>query len=101
MPYTKQNIRVPAIHVTPTFSGASGTALTAKVTSYIERILVNDADANDIISPQQKVIFFDLLDATIVTTDITAAGKTVTYQQLAALLRQAVLDQATAQNINA
>ena len=100
MPYTKQNTRVAQFSINTDFQGSSGTALNVFAVAHLESLLVNDADANDIIFPRNKIISFDLLDAATQAVNITAAGKTVTYPQLAALIRQACLDRATAQGIS-
>ena len=97
--FTKQNTRVASLHIDTTFTGGTGTATAVKTYVYLEQVLVNDADANDIIPSAKKVIAFDMLDAALNGQTITAAGKTVTYPQLAALLRQASLDQANAQGV--
>lgn len=100
MPYTKQNSRIPSFHIDTDFLGGTGTALAVKTTAHVESVLVNDADANDVVLPQRSIVRFDLLDPLLASTPIVAAGKTVTYPQLAALIRQAGLDRANANGIS-
>ena len=100
MPYTKQNSRIASFHIETDFLGGTGTALAVKTTAHVESVLVNDADENDVILPQRKIVRFDMLDPLLASTNIVAAGKTVNYPQLGALIRQASLDQATAQSIS-
>lgn len=62
------------------------------------RLATNNTDPTDT-TMDSKTITLDLLDPTLASVTITAAGKTVTYQQLAALIRQAALDRANAAGI--
>lgn len=98
--YTKQTARFPRVQIETSFTGGSATATAVKVDAFVENVLVNDADSADVLGRGQwKQVSFDLLDPTLTATNITAAGKTVTYPQLAALLRQAALDRANAGGI--
>lgn len=99
--YTKQTARFPRVQIETTFSAGTGTATAVKVDAFVENVLVNDSDANDVLAKGQwKTVSFDLLDPTLTAVNITAAGKTVTYPQLAALIRQAALDRANAVGVN-
>lgn len=62
------------------------------------RLATNNTDPTDT-TTDNKTVSFDLLDPTLSAVTITAAGKTVTYPQLAALIRQAALDRANAAGI--
>lgn len=99
--YTKQNTRVMRVQADTTFNDA-GTATAVNMDVFLQtRLLVNDADPTDKVGERQLTkVSFDLLDPTLASTDITAAGKTVTYPQLAALIRKAALDRANAQGID-
>lgn len=99
--YTRQNARVVRVQLNTEFQGATGNALTVQCDAFLQtRVLVNDADSSDVAGTDHWVaVRFDLLDPEIASTNITAAGRTVTYQQLAALIRQAALDRATAQGV--
>jgi hypothetical protein len=97
--YTKQNSRVTRMQFEVVYN-AAGTATAVKGQAFLVSRFINDADSTDQVEhPQWKVVNFDLLDPTISGENITAATKTVTYQQLAALLRQAALDRANANGI--
>lgn len=97
--YTRQTARVVRFQCDPVYNGA-GAVTSAPIQSFLVQTLVNDADATDVRDANQLIpVTFDLLDPTIASTNITAAGKTVTYQQLAALMRQAVLDRANAAGV--
>ncbi len=98
--YTKNNARIPRMHIKTEFSGNNGTASAVHVDVMVESILVNEADSEDALPAARGVVHFDLLDPALTATNITAAGKTVTYPQLAALLRQASLDRANAAGID-
>lgn len=98
--YTKQNSRVERFQGDPSYVAGSTTATAVPMTAFLQtKLLVNDADAADVIVPPWVAVNFDLLGAPVATTQYTAAGKTVNGQQLAALLRQVALDEATRQNI--
>jgi hypothetical protein len=96
--YTKQNARVLRWQSDTSYD-AAGSATAVKVDVFVVQQLVNDNNPSDIIAPTQQRVSFDLLDASLSATNITAAGKTVTYLQLAALMRQAALDRANAAGI--
>lgn len=99
--YTKQSVRFPRVQIETTFSGGTSSATAVVVDVFAENVLVNGADANDVKgrgNDWQKITF-DMLDSNLSATNITAAGKTVTYPQLAALLRQAALDRANAAGV--
>jgi len=67
----------------------------------LEAPFANDADPNDIsYVPLKKLVSFNLLDPALASATITAAGATVTYLKLAALLRKACIDRAAAQGIS-
>jgi hypothetical protein len=98
--YTKQNTRVDRVQLDTTFD-AAGAAVSVKGTAFLQtKLLVNDADSTDQVPAPWKSVGFDLIGAPMATTSYTAAGKTVTGVQLAALIRQAMLDEATRQNIS-
>lgn len=97
--YTKQNTRINALHTNVTFDKGTATATAVRITAYLQQVLINDADTDDFVPAARGEVTFDLLDPTLQATPITAAGKTVTYPQLAALLRQAALDRANAQGV--
>lgn len=97
--YTRQSARVVRFQCDPIYD-ASGTVTSVPIQSYMVQLLVNDTDNTDVRGKSQQIaVNFDLLDSNLSATTITAAGKTVTYPQLAALMRQAVLDRATAQGV--
>ena len=98
--YTKQNARIHRLVVRTDFTGNTGTATAVTCDAYLESLLINEANASDVLPASVRVVSFDLLDPTLTGTAVTAAGKTVTYPQLAALLRQAALDRANAQGVN-
>lgn len=92
--YTRQTYRVPRFNIVTNFSGGTGTALNVRVNCQLESILINDSDATDVVYENGiRNVKFDLLDP-LLTSSITAAGKTVTHAQLAALIRQVCLDRA-------
>lgn len=96
--YTKQNSRVVRFQAEVTTVAGNVTAV--KCDAFLVSSFVNTTDATDIVdAPKWTAVNFDLLDPTLAGVNITAAGKTVSYQQLAALIRQASLDRATAQGI--
>ncbi len=97
--YTKQNAQVARFQINTTFVGGTGTATSVKANAFIQTVLINDVDADDVKQGEWVAVNFDLVDPAIASTTITAAGKTVTYTQLAALIRQGCLDQASANGI--
>lgn len=97
--YTRQTARVTRFQCDPTYD-SGGAVTAAKVNAFLVQRLVNNADATDVrTDATPKQVDFDLLDAALTSTNITAAGKTVTYPQLAALMRQACLDRANAAGV--
>jgi len=97
--YTRQNARVERMQFDAVYNGA-GTVTAVRAEAFLSVRLVNDSDPNDIVEDRtEKRVSFDLLDPEISSTTVTAAGRTVTYQQLAALLRQASLDRANAAGV--
>lgn len=96
--YTRQNARVKRFQCDPTYD-AAGAVIAVPIQSYLVQRLVNNADSTDVRADADKQVNFDLLDPALAGTNITAAGKTVTYPQLAALMRQAVLDRANAAGV--
>lgn len=100
MPYTKQNTRVERFQGDPTYVAGSTTATACPMTAFLQtKLLVNDADASDVVGGAVKPVSFDLLVAPVSTTNYTAAGRTVTGVQLAALIREVALQEATRQAI--
>jgi hypothetical protein len=96
--YTKQNTRVPRFQIQTEFQGNTGTAISVRADAYMETLLINDADATEVHGRNQwRQVSFDFLDPLLTGQTITAAGETVTYPALAALIRQASLDRANAQ----
>ena len=96
--YTKQNARVVRWASTTTYN-AAGTVIAVPTEVLVVSQLVNNANSGDIVASDNQAVRFNLLDPSLAAVNITAAGKTVTYPQLAALLRQAALDQANAAGI--
>lgn len=95
MPYNKQNSRVVRFQCDTVFD-ASGTATAVAAQAFLQSRLVNDSDPNDAVDTPWTPVAFNLLDPALAGETITAAGKNVSYPQLAALLRQAALDRANA-----
>lgn len=98
--YTKQNTRVIRAQLDTVYADASAVnATSVPMTGFVQTDIIYDstnvADASG--GTTWKKVSFDLLDANLTSTTITASGKTVTYPQLAALIRQAVLDRGNAQ----
>ena len=97
--YTKQNTRIMREQCDVTYD-ATGALVAANVSAFLQtRLLVNDADPTDVIQNPWKQVSYNLLDPALATTTITAGGTTVTYPKLAALMRQAALDRATAAGV--
>lgn len=95
MAYTKLNTRVDRVQINTTFTPGTITATAVQTEAFLQtKLIVNDSDPTDYVESPWKSIHFDLLDPTLTGVNITAAGKTITYPQLAALIRQAVLDRA-------
>jgi hypothetical protein len=97
--YTRQNARIVRLQSDPVYaSGASPTSVPLKF--FIVQRLVNDSDASDVKGEKETIeITVDLLDPTRASDTITAAGKTVSPPQLAALIRQYGLDRANAAGV--
>ena len=96
--YTKQTSRLTRAQLDVTYSAGSPTSV--KTTAFLVSSFVNSSNASDIVdAPTWSAVSFDMLDPTLTSTTITAGGKTVTYPQLAALMRQACLDRATASGV--
>lgn len=100
--WTKQSSRVVRLQADTTFtSNTSGTATAVKVTAYLQALITDDADPTKARGHNDWVpVSFDLLAAPVSTTNYTAAGKTVNGTQLAALLREVALQEATRQNVS-
>jgi len=98
--YTKQSARVARFQIDTTFVAGTGTATEVQASAFIQTVLTNDADAEDVRKGEWLRVNFNLLDPALASTTITAATKTVTYPQLAALIRQACLDRASSEGIS-
>lgn len=97
--YTRQSARVARFQCDPVYD-SSGAVTAVPVQAFLAQRLVNDSDPNDVRGADALIpVSFDMIDPAIAATTVTAAGKTVTYQQLAALMRQAVLDRANAAGV--
>lgn len=98
--YTKQTTRVARFQCDTVYD-ANGVATSVPIQVYFaNRILKNDADANDVVNPGNfGPITVDLLAAPVVNTNYTAATKTVNGMQAAALLQAIFLAEATRQNV--
>ena len=91
MAYTKQNARVIRWQSECSYD-TSGNISSVNTSVFLVSRVVNDADPTDVRGAHDFLsTSFELLTT---TGTITAATKTVSYTQLAALLRQASLDQA-------
>lgn len=99
--WTKQNARVVRIQADTTFtSNTSGTATAVKMDAFLEALVTDDADPTKARGRNDWVpVSFDLIGEPVASTTYTAAGKTVNGQQLAALLREVALQEATRQGI--
>lgn len=97
--YTRQSARVVRFQCDPVYD-AGGAVASVPVQAFLAQRLVNDSDPTDVRGRDALIpVSFDMIDPAIASTTVTAAGKTVTYQQLAALMRQAVLDRANAAGV--
>lgn len=97
--YTRQATRVERIQMDTTFDN-TGTATAVRVDAFLRnKLLINSTDGSDIVAGDWAKVSFDLLDVNLAGISITAAGKTVSYVQLAALIRQAALDRANAAGV--
>jgi hypothetical protein len=93
--YTKQSARVQRIQMDLVLA-PDGTVSAVNLDGFVQvKRLVNDSDANDVVEDAWRKVSFNLLSV----GNTTAATKTCNGTQTAALLRQMVLDQATAQGI--
>jgi hypothetical protein len=99
--WTKNSTRVWRLQADTTFaSNTSATATAVRMDAFLEALVTNDSDITQAVGQDHRVkVSFDLIGAPVATTNYTAAGKTVTGVQLAALLRQVALDEATRQGI--
>lgn len=96
---TRGNARLVYLGLNATYTLATDVNPSAvPVQVGFSRLATNNADPTDT-TTDSKTVSFDLLDPLLSSTTITAAGKTVTYPQLAALIRQAALDRANAAGI--
>lgn len=100
MPYTKQNARFPQVSIVTTFTNGTPNAIAVKVDAFAENVLVNDADAADVVGKNAfRQISFDMLDPLLTNVNVTAAGVTTTVPKIAALLRQLIIDRGNAQGV--
>ena len=100
MPLTKQNCRVVCWHSEVPYATPVAVQPTAVMTNaYVTNQVTLDADSSSVVETPWKLVQFNLLDPALASTNIVAAGKTINYVQLGALMRQAVLDQANAKGI--
>lgn len=95
MAYTKQNTRIERWQSDVFYVSGVASAVSTQV--FMRSQLVNDADGTDVVQKPWESVSFELFGT---TGNITAAGKTVTYSQLAALMGRAALDQANLGGIN-
>jgi hypothetical protein len=97
--YTKQNARVVRVQFESAYNGGTQ-PVAVRADAFLVVRLVNDTDSTDVVFERDwKQVSFDLLDPDLASVEITASGKTVTYPQLAALIRKAALDRANAAGI--
>lgn len=97
--YTKQNSRVERFQCDVVYA-PDGTVAAVNVNAFLRSRFTNEADAADQVpAPTMTQVNFDLIDDSLNGQTITAATKTVTYKQLAALIRQASLDRANAAGV--
>jgi hypothetical protein len=98
--YTKQNARVVRVQADPSYNGGAATPASVPITFFLASRIVNDNDANDVKGANEWLsVTVDLLDPARADDSITAASKTVSPPQLAALIRQYALDRANAAGI--
>ena len=99
--WSKQNSRVTRVQLDTTFANnTNGAATSVKATAFLEALVVDDADPTKARGQNDWTpVSFDLIAEPVSTTQYTAAGKTVNGQQLAALIREVALAEATRQNI--
>lgn len=100
MSYNKTAPRVITLSFQPTYVGSTNIPTALMASASLCYLFVNATVPSDFVVGQPlPSLRFNLFDPAISGLNITAAGKTVTYAQLAALLRQGVLDRAAAQGI--
>lgn len=97
MPYTKRAPRVAHLQVATEFNNSNDAPSAVHLSASLEASFMNDANPGDISYIPLKTVSFNLLDPALAALTIVAAGETVTYPKLAALLRKACLDQGQAQ----
>lgn len=98
--YTKQTTRVARFQCDPVYN-AQGVATSVPVQIFFaNRVVVNDADASDIVNPGNfGPVNVDLMAAPVASTSYTFGGKTLTGNQIAGMLQTVFLAEATRQNI--
>lgn len=99
MAYTKKNSRVARFQCDPVYSADGGLA-SVPMQAFLQARIVNDDNPEDAVAANPVKVDFDLLAPEIKDLTITASGKTVTYQELGALLRKACLDRANAAGVS-
>ena len=97
--FTKQNIRVAFLQIDPTYTNGIAIPVTCPVKVQMQSTYLDDSIPVKRLDGACQAVSFDLVDPTLAAVTITAAGKTVTYPQLASLIRQAALDRANAAGI--
>jgi hypothetical protein len=100
--WTKQSARVMRVQVADiTFaSNTSTTATSVKMDAFLEALTTDDSDTTKAKGRGDWAkVSFDLIAEPVASTTYTAASKTVNGTQLAALIRQVALDEATRQGI--
>jgi hypothetical protein len=71
-----------------------------KMDAFLEALITNDSDTTQARGRADWVkVSFDLIGAPVSSTTYTAAGVSATGIQIAALIRQVALDEATRQGI--
>lgn len=98
--YTRQNTRIIRGQFDCTYDVAG--ALTAvRFSGFVQaKRAINNSASTDIIGDDKWTqIDFDLLDSALSNTDVTAAGVTTKVPKIGALVRQLILDRATAQGV--
>jgi hypothetical protein len=98
MSYTKRNTRVDTFVVATQFDDAD-TALAVNCSAQLRTRVANDQVPTEVADLPLKSVSFNLIATPVSTTNYTAAGKTVNGVQLAALIREATLAEATRQNV--
>ncbi len=98
--YTKLNSRVERFQGDPKYTAGQANATSAPMTAFIVRPVVNDADSTDVLPARNVQVNFDLLAEPVVSTNYTAAGKTMNGAQFAAMMREISLSEANRQGIS-